>query len=64
MDKIEIEIVGRDPSGVINATETKIYYKGQLLAIDNPDWTRLRNNLTTALREWSRDYLFPGKESP
>ena len=51
MDKIEISIVGRDPDGIVNATETKVFYKGRRIDSGDPDWARLREALSLALRQ-------------
>ena len=60
MDKIEIYIVGRDPDGVINATEIRIYYKGKQL---RGGWDDVRTALLSTLRQWSKEILRPDADT-
>lgn len=57
MDKIEISIVGRDPCGVINATEIAVYHRGSRIDSGDPDWKRLRKRLSLVIRQWSKEII-------
>ena len=62
MDMIIISIVGRNPDGVVNATETKVFYKGQRIDSKDSDWSKLRENQSLAVRQLSKEILQGGKD--